>query len=664
LIVAGPVLGCGPDFPNRYLDASETELLAAPEGSFAYEIARIAVASSVFPFVASSEDAVESTDIVELRQALTDRGDSPDRIDEIVSLYSACRRELAEQLRPGQRTGSGPAIKPVLSAPAGLPAEFAHYFAGAAAWYRGANDEAQDEWLKVLALPAAERRYRSTWAAFMLGRVFFEKNHRYQEKQEAARNAGLATQYFRQVRELTAAGFPDPLGLAEASLGREAQAALSVGDYARAIHLYLTQQQAGDSSALESLRTTASRCLEPSQTNLSTVATDSAAREVITAYLISRMGTYYPGREIEQRLADQAQGWALTLKAAGGPVVPEADRLAWLAYEGGLFALAKDWVAVAPEESAATQWISAQLALREGQLADGEKHLRAALAAKELNVAQRQRALAELGRVCLAQDEAGAALTAWIDGDHHEDAAYVAERVLTLVELRRYVDLYCPSAKVPAHPPWDRTKSDDLRARVRHLLARRLLRGGQTELAEKYFPESLRPVFQAYVADVRTGFDLTKPAGDRGLAFWRAALAVHEHGMELLGTELEPDWAIWDGDFESSPAGDVRSGAMHLTGGIWAPTPAEMARLSEQAVPTQRFHYRSRAAELAWWAAELLPNDTEETAKILNEAGGWQKNRDPQAAQRFYQALVIRCGNTALGRAAAQQRWFPRKDAQ
>jgi hypothetical protein len=89
----------------------------------------------------------------------------------------------------------------------------------------------------------------------------------------------------------------------------------------------------------------------------------------------------------------------------------------------------------------------------------------------------------------------------------------------------------------------------------------------------------------------------------------------------------------------------------------------ELQRLEAQRGPEKRFHYRYRAAELAWWAASLLPNESEETARILHTAGGWLKARDPQAANPFYQALVLRCGGTELGRAAAKVRWFPRVTA-
>ncbi|MBI4578239.1 MAG: hypothetical protein HY718_00960 [Planctomycetes bacterium] len=39
------------------------------------------------------------------------------------------------------------------------------------------------------------------------------------------------------------------------------------------------------------------------------------------------------------------------------------------------------------------------------------------------------------------------------------------------------------------------------------------------------------------------------------------------------------------------------------------------------------------------------------------------KNLDPKTANRFYKALVERCGNTKLGQGAAKRRWFPTQEA-
>jgi hypothetical protein len=75
--------------------------------------------------------------------------------------------------------------------------------------------------------------------------------------------------------------------------------------------------------------------------------------------------------------------------------------------------------------------------------------------------------------------------------------------------------------------------------------------------------------------------------------------------------------------------------------------------------PLQRYHYRYQAADLAWRAAALLPDQELLTSEVLWRAGRWLAARDPKAADRFYKALVRRCGETPLGAAAKRARWFP-----
>src|SRR6185436_9473838 len=50
--------------------------------------------------------------------------------------------------------------------PEGLPEEMASYLEGAESYHRGNLPAARAAWERLLALPAAERRYRSTWAAY------------------------------------------------------------------------------------------------------------------------------------------------------------------------------------------------------------------------------------------------------------------------------------------------------------------------------------------------------------------------------------------------------------------------------------------------------------------------------------------------------------------
>ena len=74
--------------------------------------------------------------------------------------------------------------------------------------------------------------------------------------------------------------------------------------------------------------------------------------------------------------------------------------------------------------------------------------------------------------------------------------------------------------------------------------------------------------------------------------------------------------------------------------------------------PGKRFHYRYIAADLAWRAAKLMPDNSEETARILHTAGGWLKVRDPDAADRFVQAIESRCARTEIGKATLKLHWF------
>ena len=134
------------------------------------------------------------------------------------------------------------------------------------------------------------------------------------------------------------------------------------------------------------------------------------------------------------------------------------------------------------------------------------------------------------------------------------------------------------------------------------------------------------------------------------------------NGMEFFGTELEPDWAIYGGNYEAGFTWKDRAtndfqAKINLAG------TNEIARASlRQVEPEKRFHYRYPAAELAWEAAALMPDNSDETARVLCTGGTWLKNRDPQAADKFYKALVRRCRKTALGDQADKLRWFPAQD--
>ena len=128
-------------------------------------------------------------------------------------------------------------------------AEFAIYLAGRSLAESGNLPGARATWHALLAMPPADRGWRSTWAAFKIGRS-------YQDDDPAE-----AIRWFRLTRELAAEGFADSLGLANSSIGWEACAELDLHHHPRAIRMYLEHKAAGDPTSIESLGFASRRAL-------------------------------------------------------------------------------------------------------------------------------------------------------------------------------------------------------------------------------------------------------------------------------------------------------------------------------------------------------------------------------------------------------------------
>jgi len=366
---------------------------------------------------------------------------------------------------------------------------------------------------------------------------------------------------------------------------------------------------------------------------LHTAARHPLLRDVITLYLAARGGSF-----VEEPPPAAAAAWLDAVEIAGARELARADLLAWAAYQGGDFVGAARWLARARERSAAAQWLHAKLLLRDGQ--SGAAAAMLARAVRQFPRAQEwpsvsdthfgddwnvgaemgastsfDQARGELAALQLGRGDYRDALDLLLRAGYWTDAAHVAERVMRVEELIAFV------AETP-----DR--------RLRYLLARRLGRLGRHAEARRYLPEELRPQLDELAAALATR---------DAASLWSAARILRYHGMELVGTELAPDWHVHDGAYDWGFDDEHRL----------APAAADVE-------PHARFHYRYRAAALAWEAAQLMPDNTDATASVLCEAGTWLKIRDPQAADRFYKALVRRCGRTDLGRAADTLRWFPR----
>ncbi len=677
-LVAGVAAACGPWFPNRMLFGSDEELLSAPVADFHRELARICPPAPT-PFRAKPSgnrgrhQQTIDAGAADLQAALAEAGTPPADRRRILADYHRLRErmiELAGKNAGRRETGDEPAPEPpAMTVPAGLPGEFADYLRGAIAYRQGRMNPARAAWSALLARPRAQRKYRTTWAAFMIG------------KSCLARYPDTAIPWFRRVRTAAAVGYADSLGLAAASFGWEARTYLNGERYGKAIELYLAQHATGDETAAISLLWTASRALSAGPEALKALAGKVRVRRVITAYLLSKGGPRVHG--IVPRPDNRCVTvWLAALGAAGAADVTEAGRLAWTAYQGGQFDAAWRWLRLAPAKSPIAQWTRAKLLLRAGEIDEASAAL--AKAAKGFPPAETwdtfcrgrhepsfhpaEQVGGELALLCLSRRQYSRALDLLLRADFWEDAAFVAERVLTPNELVAYVDRTFPAAMSEAYRPDEKgfdappgEEANRWALDIRYLLARRLTRIGRWKQARPYYPAVMRGVLDEYIAAIRAGHDKRRSTSERAESFWSAAKIARHQGMELLGTEVGPDAHTRDGCFPMASTTGMMDSRRETK--LAPPSDDELGRIAAHRVdPEKRFHYRYTAAEHAWQAAALLPDNSDRTAQILCTAGTWLKNRDPDAADRFYKALVLRCRGTELGRRADEVRWFPKLD--
>jgi hypothetical protein len=721
---------CGPDFPNNLLDRGDQAVLDAPVADFDRELERMKLVSATThaaPVIAGQNfnDQTSEAEITDLAAALKREKISSELATAILQAHLAQRMKLNAYLAQLQQltNTNAPPMFPAVAVTPMLPPEFAEYFAGAMAWHKGDNLwDARNHWENILELPAQARHFKSIWAAYMLGQ-YYERN----PEQIAVTNAAML--YFEEVRALAKAGFADSAGLATESLGAEAQLYLRQNDYERAIELYLEQFAGGGYGSVESLRVAAARALAGTNstgTSLERLALNPRTRGVITAYLISRSPytdlTAAENDPDARQSFDRTTAWLNAVEAAGVKDMDSAGQLALAAYQTGRWDNAQRWINRAGREPVA-QWLQAKLFLRAGNIA-GAANLLGKLSRQfptepagdetpasfpnsltmedgtdNGNIPIGRQVYGELGVLHLARREYTESLDALLRSGYWMDAAYVAERVLTVVELKKYVDRNWPPVSTPEPRPRDVTVNPlldhlipaapemSVRNQIRYLLARRLARldtdatngvflASSNHLAQTtgvalvpppnlaarpYYPAEWRTQFDTLRGAMLTGRDTSLTATQRTAALLTAAFITRTNGMELLGTELEPDWHVHDGEYAEGVSVDSRTNGNPR---LLAPGQEELRHAQLNDVePAVRFHYRFLAAALAFEAARLMPDNDEATAWVLWTAGTWIKNRDAVLADVYYKALVRRCRHTEIGSEADAIRWFPDLDA-
>lgn len=650
------VWACGPFFPQQLLWDRVAALRSNPQNLFAWEASHLVVPDDHLR-------AVEG-------------GDAATVVDGAPAEQAAVLAAMAAAANGDAAYGLG----------GGLPEGLRLYRAAAVDYRAGDNIAAAiTRFRAVLALEPAERGDYAVPASFMLGESLAQQRAACPDCDISALRSAAA-QAFAGTRALVRAGAPDPQGLAVASYGEEARlwlrsslqaaacdwsstadgdtivdaqaciAALPAGDLRQAIGLYAEQAARGSDIGALSLRYLAGHVFEtPAQVDA--LIADPLAQRLLVAYAIGRIGDLYTHDEATGKSGTRTPPVVVALVDAiarrGVNNVTGADRLAALAYRAGRYDLAGQLAQRAP--GSLSSWVKAKLALRKGDLAAADVAYADAMKAFPANDDPRASMQAdngeliegERGVLALARGEYVQAMERMFDAagkearsgrvvdedspggiGYAEDASYIGERVLTVDELKRFVDEHAP-ASAPVTPHDDETEVPPADS-LRWLLARRLMRMGRFDEAYAYFPDmtnnhahevDLRAMAHAYATAMHDA-DHAWTALRRARAAYAAAVIAREHGMELLGFEQDPDYFSRGGGYGRDYY-SVKAAGEYVTAG-------EQERFgASNAQPDFRFHYRYVAADLAVRAADGVPARSQAFAALMCQASDWMIEGPP-----------------------------------
>lgn len=715
LCFAGELHATGYFEPQVYLDQGGKSVDGTPEFYWGLEVRRIArefhpaekrvVSEKPKPKSdeettdnSSSSHDTEEADVKDFEAASKEGRIKPPDPAKAKQQHKDARDVIATLY--GTQTNANPALAPEFDS------EFADYHRGASAYLNKQWDEARKAWEDLLKRPEQDRHYRTVWAAFMLGKLGL-KTSDYQ----------TAAQWFQRTRELAAAGFADSLGLAAESYGWEGRSAWKQEHPEKAAPLFLTQLALGDPSAVVSLKALIpdrepvegmlnygpesedqsnwtdeqKRAEEQRQVSKLKVAVqDPLLRRLVTVHILATaVSPDYYSEDLKTAAVNRCARWLKIIKQVNLGRVEDAEYLGWVAYNNGDYKDAAHWLELSKGDTGAALWLRAKLQRRAGKLADAANSMAQAVESLKNSPAYTapggvdepwseydffpegyhwgwgQSANGDLGGLRLARGDFVQSLDTFLKGHLWNDAAFVAERVLTANELKQYVD-----AQPKTEPP---KEGEDYNAKLKYLLGRRLVRENRYAEAGPYLGSAYEKVLEKYVKALKDGANEKLPKIERAHAWFSAAWLARYDGMELMGTEVAPDAFTESGEFETPDIAKQRRSGVYQTVSyeksgeekkknmpvVLKASPKEIQRLTVNKIdPDIRFHYRMIAGALAIKAAALLPNDSEELADVVNQAGVWVKDRDEKTGNRYYQVIEQRCAKTEIGRADIAKHWF------
>ncbi len=527
-----------------------------------------------------------------------------------------------------------------------LPKEYYLYLDGAINYYEGLHSIAIKRWQELLKLPKKDRLYRTVWARYMIAESYRDHDFKaYLNQNELLR---------QDIKN----GFKDLQGLGLATYGNEGFYFKEDKDFKNAIKQYYFHYINEGKGAAESIKFTIYQLFNEHVEKILPVAKDPLSREIVTRFLISIYSSSAHDKDRKK--------WLNTLETLKINDAALTDRLAWMAYRNGDFKLTKRYLDLTSGESVIKHWLLSRLAFRNGSDQQALNHL--LTIARQLKESPQEVFLYDdefyyhgssyenlqkftLGEIALIHLDKGQlkqSLKFFFMSEYWNDAAYLAERLLTIDEMKSFM---IDNEKLLSG-------KNELHSKLKHLLARKMTRNARWKEAIPYFPKEEALKVEELFKNIKNGQNLKNSLKERADFLWKASCITRDWGMSLLGTELFPDSRTYGGMFEETAMGDWRL-KLNSQSEIKI-SDIEKERLkTPPSKPMKRYHYKYIAADLAWKAIKLMPKNNIETAKCLIIAGSWLKAKDPKFADRFYKELVNKCGKTELGKKADKLRWFP-----
>lgn len=468
---------------------------------------------------------------------------------------------------------------------------------------------------RVTALPPDFTEPRFVLATYMLGRAHHLRGH--------PGDDDLAVKEYRRTLDLLAHGAPDPLNLATAALGELGRIALDQGHTHEALALYAQQASksppVSEGGGLMSLWRVLGAIADDDD-KLAQELRDPLSQKLLIAYALSNLVSDDSSFGYHTREEGRAERIAAALAKLPPKEVQWPDQAAAIAYLSGNFEAAAQLSQ--RSSSAYAEWLRGKLALHAGDkdgaakaFAQASKAFVASGSSPESmpqNVVARM--LGENAIWSMSRSDYVEALYQLTQSKFYwADASYVAERVLTIDELKALVD------------------KEEWTSEYKDILARRLMRAERVDEAVKYYTD-----------------DNAKKVAPEYLDAWHAATAGADSWVQAKGwyevARLEVQWGMELSGDEGCP--DAESGVCYDL-----PAPAELdstdeaKRVQSSAIQAaDRFPYRDVGVDYLLKAADRLPRKSRVLTAVLCNGAGWLHHHNwdsnEQRIQKIYQRYV------------------------